>query len=200
LRSALADRRVSAAIIRAYFMTSPIIETTRLKLRPFTTNDVDDLHGLWVDPGVRKYLWDDEVISREQVASVIGESTSLFEARNFGLWGVFPREAETLVGFCGYWFFHDPPQLQLLYGIAPSQWGSGLATEAARAVIRYGFEDLSFDLIIAGADAPNLASLRVMEKAGMRFDKRLVINGLDTVYYTISREEFQPTGSHFKLK
>src|SRR5215216_5435827 len=139
-------------------MASPIIETTRLKLRPFTTGDVGDLHGLWTDPGVRKYLWDDEVISREQVASVVDESMSLFEASNFGLWGVFPREEEALVGFCGYWFFHDPPQLQILYGIAPNQWGSRLATEAARAVIRYGFEELSFDLIIASADAPNPAS------------------------------------------
>jgi len=149
---------------------------------------------------VRKYLWDDEVISREQVASVVDESISLFEASNFGLWGVFPREEETLAGFCGYWFFHDPPQLQLLYGIAPRQWGGGLATEAARAMIRYGFEELLFDRIIASADAPNQASLRVMEKAGMRFDKRLLVNGLDTVYYTISREEFQPMDSHFKMR
>jgi [ribosomal protein S5]-alanine N-acetyltransferase len=183
-----------------YFMTSPIIETARLKLRPFTTANVSDLHSLWIDPGVRKYLWDDEVISREQVASVIDESISLFEASQFGLWGVFFREDETLVGFCGYWFFHDPPQLQLLYGIAPREWGSGLATEAARAVIRYGFEELSFDRIIASADAPNQASLRVMEKAGMRFDRRLLINGLDTVYYTISREEFQPRDSYFKVR
>jgi ribosomal-protein-alanine N-acetyltransferase len=175
------------------------IETARLRLRPFTTDDIDGLHRLWTDPGVRKYLWDDEVISRQQVSSVVDESMSLFEASGFGLWGAFPREGETLIGFCGYWFFHDPPQLQLLYGVAPSHWGKGLAAEAARAVIKYGFEELSFDRVIASADAPNLASLRVMEKAGMTFDKRLPVNGLDTVYYAISREEFQPDDSHYRL-
>jgi RimJ/RimL family protein N-acetyltransferase len=149
---------------------------------------------------VRKYLWDDEVISREQTASVIDESISLFKSNGFGLWGVLHRRGETLIGFCGYWFFHDPPQLQLLYAIAPDHWATGLATEAARSVIAYGFEELSFDRIIASADAPNQASLRVMEKAGMAFDKRLYINGLDTVYYAISREEFQQGDGYFEAR
>jgi RimJ/RimL family protein N-acetyltransferase len=181
-------------------MAFPIIETTRLLLRPFAADAVDDIHRLWVDPCVRKYLWDDEVISREQASSVVGESISLFQSGGFGLWGAFAREDETLIGFCGYWFFHEPPQLQLLYGIAPTHWGKGLAAEAARAVIRYGFQELSFDRIIASADAPNVASFRVMEKAGMTFDKRVFINGLDTVYYAISREDFQPDDTHSNLR
>jgi ribosomal-protein-alanine N-acetyltransferase len=53
---------------------------------------------------------------------------------------VLPREEDTLIGFCGFWFFYDPPELQLLYGIAPDRWGKGLAAEIARAMIRYGFE------------------------------------------------------------
>jgi [ribosomal protein S5]-alanine N-acetyltransferase len=185
---------------RAQSMNQPRIETTRLELRPLTADDVDDIHRLWIHPEVRKYLWDDEVISREHAASVVEESTALFQGRGFGVWGMFARGAETLVGYCGYWFFHDPPQLQLLYGVAPTDWGKGLATEAARAMIRYGFEGLSFDRIIASADAPNPASLRVMEKAGMSFDKRVFINGLDTVYYMVSREEFHVDDSYFKVR
>jgi RimJ/RimL family protein N-acetyltransferase len=175
-------------------MAFPIIETARLRLCPLTTDAVDDIHRLWIDPNVRKYLWDDEVISREQASSAVEESISLFQASGYGLWGVFARGDKTLIGFCGYWFFHDPPQLQLLYGIAPTHWGKGLAAEAATAVIEYGFEELTFDRIIASTDAPNLASLRVMEKAGMTFDKRVFINGLDTIYYAISREDFKPSG------
>jgi ribosomal-protein-alanine N-acetyltransferase len=108
---------------------------------------------------------------------------------------VLPREEDTLIGFCGFWFFYDPPELQLLYGISPDRWGKGLATEIARAMIRYGFEEHSFDRIIASADAPNLASLRVMEKAGMTFEKRVCINGLDLVYYALAREAFHPDES-----
>ena len=101
-----------------------------------------------------------------------------------------PEAEEALIGFCGFWFFHEPPRLELLYGIAPAYWNRGLATEAARAMMRYGFEELSFERIEASTDAANLASSKVMERAGMSFWKREPTNGLDTVYYAISREAF----------
>ena len=167
------------------------IKTARLRLRPFGPDDVDDVHRLWREPEVRRYLWDDELISRERAAAVIEESIAAYESGGLGLWGVFRHDEELLVGFCGFWFFHEPPQLQLLYGIAPEHWGRGLATEAARAMMKYGFEELSFERIEASADAPHLASLRVMEKAGMRFEKRVCANGLDTVYYAAARSEFE---------
>ena len=46
------------------------IETERLRLRPLTANDLEDLHLLWTDADVRKYLWDDQVISREQAEEI----------------------------------------------------------------------------------------------------------------------------------
>ena len=58
-------------------------------------------------------------------------------------------------------------------------------------MIRYGFETLGFDEIIASADAPNEGSIRVMEKVGMKFQKRVLIDGLDTIYYVISRRDFE---------
>src|SRR5262245_58754509 len=76
-------------------------------------------------------------------------------------------------------YFHDPPQLELLYGIAPDRWNKGLATEAAIAMIGYGFEVLGFERIEASTDALNAASVRVMARAGMRFWKREITNGLD---------------------
>jgi ribosomal-protein-alanine N-acetyltransferase len=170
------------------------IETARLRLRPVAMSDLDAIHELWTDPGVRKYLWDDEVIPIGQAASVIETSRSLFEEDGYGLWVVCPRDEETIIGFCGYWFFHDPPELELLYGIATAQWGRSLATEAARAMIGHGFEKLSFNRIQASTDGLNQASVRVMEKAGMTFDKRTLTNGLDTIYYSITREAFQPDG------
>jgi len=172
-----------------------MIETARLRLRPFTRDDIHDIHRLWIDPDVRKYLWDDEVISRERAASIIEQSIDHFKNTGLGLWAVMPRTDNTLIGFCGYWFFHDPPELQLLYGIAPARWGRGLATEAARAMIGYGFQQHGFDRIVASADEPNRASLKVMEKAGMRFEKQINHNGMETAYYIILREDFQPGNS-----
>ena len=164
--------------------------TARLQFRPFALEDVDDLHRLWTEPGVRKYLWDDEVITREQVESILETSRTLFDASGYGLWAVLPQSEDLLIGFCGFWFFHDPPKLELLYGIAPAYWNRGLATESATAMMRYGFEQLSFERIEGSTDAANSASVRVMERAGMSFSKREQSNGLDTIYYAISRKAF----------
>ncbi len=167
------------------------IETARLFLRPYTRDHLDALHRLWTDPDVRRYLFDDEIMERAWVAAEIEHSLACFEAHGFGQWAMFLKGHDALIGFGGYRFFHEPPKLQLLYGLAPAYWGQGLAAEAAHAMIRYGFEALRFDEIIASTDTPNEASIRVMEKAGMTFQKRLLLDGLDTIYYVISRATFE---------
>ncbi len=172
-------------------MDSPRIETARLLLRPYTRDDLDDLHRLWTDPDVRRYLFDDEIMERAWVATEIEHSLACFETQGFGQWAMFLKGHHALIGFCGYRSFLDPSEVQLIYGLAPAHWGQGLAPEAARALIRYGFDTLDFDEIIASADAPNEASFRVMEKTGMTFQKRVFIDGLDTIYYAISREDFE---------
>ena len=163
------------------------LESERLRLRPLAATDVDDLHRLFTQPGVRKFLWDDETIPRERTAGVVERSTASFATQGFGLWAVSSKDREGLIGFCGFLHFHDPPQLELLYGIAPDHWNKGLATEAAIAMIGYGFEVLGFERIEASTDALNAASVRVMERAGMRFWKREITNGLDTIYYAVDR-------------
>jgi ribosomal-protein-alanine N-acetyltransferase len=103
--------------------------------------------------------------------------------------GLFLNGEDTLIGFSGFWFFHDPPPLQLLYGVAPAHWNKGLATEVAIAMSRSGFAEHSFDRIEASTDGTNRASIRVMEKAGMKFEKRVCLKGIDTIYYSISRHQ-----------
>jgi [ribosomal protein S5]-alanine N-acetyltransferase len=165
------------------------LNSTRLQLLPFTSDDVDDLHRLFIEPGVRKYLWDDEVIAREQTAEIVDKSVASFEANGFGLWAVRVVDEAALAGFCGFWSFHDPPQIELLYGLSTRYWRRGLATEAALAMIAFGFEVLGFERIAASTDAANTASVRVMERAGMRFWKREMTNGLDTIYYVRTTEK-----------
>ena len=176
------------------------IQTAGLRLRPYTRDDLDALHRLWTDPDVRRYLLDDEIVARAFVANEIEQNLVLFETRGFGQCAIRLKGDEALIGFCGYRFFHDPPELQLMYGIAPAYWGRGLTTEAARAMIRFGFEEQGFDKIIAAADAPNTASLRVMEKAGMMFQKRIDVDGLDTIYYVITREDFETDETAYRVR
>jgi [ribosomal protein S5]-alanine N-acetyltransferase len=170
------------------------IETARLRLRPCVESDIDALYRLWTDPDVRRYLWDGVVITREQAAEVVGASAESFGAHGFGQWVILARGGGELIGFCGLRHFGEPPEVEVLYGLAPQFWGRGLATEAARAMLADGFGRLGLERIYAGADPPNAASLRVMEKAGMAFDRRTRVNGLEAVYFVARREDFQPGG------
>ncbi len=175
-------------------MTFHEIETARLRLRPLAKADVDDLHALWSSPEVRKCLWDDVVITRQRTASLVEESLRLFAAHGYGLWGARLHVPEKLVGFGGFWYFHRPSKLELLYGIAPEHWNRGLATEIAQALVRYGFEELEFSEVWASTDAPNAASARVLEKAGLRLERRAVIDGSETLFYCLPRSAFRPAG------
>jgi ribosomal-protein-alanine N-acetyltransferase len=153
-------------------MKSREFETSRLRFRPFRREDLDDLHSLFTDPAVRRYLWDDLIISRQTVVEVIGSSIESFEQNRFGLWCLSFRDKGGLIGFAGLRHFGDPREVEVLYGIAPTHWNQGLATEAALAVLDYGFLHAGLDTIYARADTPNTASIRVMEKCGMMFLER----------------------------
>ena len=180
-------------------MRLPEIETARLRMRPLRPDDLDAFHGIWVDPGVRKYLWDEEVISRERVDTVLVVSTNSFESCGFGIWAMIHRERGALIGFCGFWQFDGGQGFELLYGLAPPYWGMGFATEAARAAIRYGFE-AGLDRVVASTDTENAASLRVMQKAGMGDEKRVVRRDQDQTYYALSREAYEPDDAPFALR
>jgi ribosomal-protein-alanine N-acetyltransferase len=159
-----------------------------------TQNDVDNLHRIWIDPVIRKYLWDDRIIPRETAVEVVEISIRTFKEHGFGIWAVSLRDDPGLIGFCGLRHFEDgqskKPEVEILYGIVPEHSGKGLATEAAKAVLKYGFEEKKLAQIFAGADPPNAASFRVMEKAGMRYFRRAIINSVDTIYYVIRSEDF----------
>lgn len=166
------------------------ITTKRLLLRSMKLDDVDAIHQLWNKPKVRKYLWDDQIIPKNQAIDLVKDSIVSFQDNKFGLWGVFFREETQLIGFSGFWYFHESPQLELLFGIAPNYWGQGLAAEVAKAMIKYGFECLGFQRIMASADRENTASLRVMEKAGMKLERTEYNNNVETVYYSLDLDSF----------
>lgn len=174
------------------------IETERLLLRPLKGTDRNDLHHLFTDPDVRRYLWDDEILPIEQTWAVVQESLRRFASEGTGLFAVARRGRPPMIGFGGFWPF--PQGLEILFGLAPAQWGRGLATELGRTLLRYGFEELQLPKIAGSADAPNAASLRVMEKIGMIRIEKVGTGGRQTVRYSLSREEFQPTKDPYVVR
>ena len=169
--------------------TARRMESDRLELRPATAGDLDSLHGLWTDPSVRKFLFDNEVISKGRLLAEIDASDRIFVSGGLGLWVLLSKREREFVGFCGFRTFRVPPQLQLLYGITPAYRGKGLAVEAGRRVIRYAFEEAGLERVVSSVDLANEASIRVMEQLGMKLWKRERVGNFDGISYSISREE-----------
>jgi ribosomal-protein-alanine N-acetyltransferase len=161
------------------------ILTARLTLRPFTLDAVDEVHALWTDPDVRRFLWDNVVIARERAEEMVRAIVAGFHRNGRGMWLIHETSAAKPCGFCGFLPRKEPDRAELIYGLAPGAWGRGYATESARAVMEYGFETLNLPKIAAAADVPNLASLRVLERLGMRFVRREVVHGVDLLFYEI---------------
>lgn len=168
---------------------SPHLRTPRLLLRPVEPTDERVLHAHWNDPEVRRHLWDDEAVSRATVEAVIRRSQELFSTSGYGLWAVRVPGDPRPVGVCGLRPVEATPLVEIVYSLDPRHWGRGLATEAARAVLRYGFS-LGLDRIAGGADPPNAASVRVLERLGMRHFDDLPVDGRPVPYYAVTRDDF----------
>lgn len=179
----------------ALIIMIPEIETNRLRFRQFTYKDLDDVYQIWTDPQVRKYLQDDEIISKEKAEHTLNYCIDFFQQHGFGIWALLHKEQDDLIGFCGFRFLDDTTEIEILYGIIPSYWGMGLATEAVKAAIEYGFEKHHFEKIV-GANTENIALWRVMELAGMKYEKRTVESDRDVVYYTILRDAWLQSTLH----
>jgi RimJ/RimL family protein N-acetyltransferase len=150
-------------------MSAPTLATPRLRLRPFSPDDVGVLHTQWTDPDVRRYLWDGRVIARDEVVAVVEESIAAFASRGSGFWVIELGTPPVAIGFAGLRPLLDAPDLELYYGLDPRHWGRGYATEASRAVLDYGFDVLGLDAIPIRTDGPNAASVAVMERLGARY-------------------------------
>jgi RimJ/RimL family protein N-acetyltransferase len=159
------------------------LSSARCDLVPVSQADAVALHALWTAPGVRRYLWDGEIIPRERTSEAIATSNDLFERHDFGLWLVRERIDRSLIGFAGIWPFRDAQMFELLYGVDESMWGRGYAVEGAQAVIQYCFHALELPVIAASTDVENAASVRVLEKLGFAQTRRETIDGLDTVFF-----------------
>ena len=163
-----------------------------------THADVEAVHGMWTDPAVRRYLWDDTVISKERAQETVLGIVAGFERNGCGMWLIQERDDAAPCGFCGFLPGAELERAELIYGLLPRAWGRGYALESARAIVAHAFDRLNVAKIVAAADVPNTASIRLMERLGMRFDRREVVGGLDLVFYELDnprRGAEQTTGS-----
>ena len=168
----------------------PEIETERLRHRMLRHKDLTDLMSIVGDGEVMTYIGVEGgiALSREEAQDALTKMIAFWDQRGFGRWAVLNKSTDRMVGLCGLRLMEDTPEL--FYAFAKDVWGLGLATESAKACLRYGLEELGFDRIVAACRHANAASIRVMKKIGMRYEKDINYQGVDALCYAITRENF----------
>ena len=159
--------------------------TDRLQLRKATDADLTDYcRRIYGDPDVMRMLPGRVPLSLEEARPRARMNLiEHWERHGFGPWLiVLPRSAR-VIGHCGLRFWPETADVELLYSLEHSEWGKGYATEAAREAVRAAFEDLRLDRLIAGADAENVASQRVLGKLGLRPWERRGFHGLELLMF-----------------
>ena len=172
-------------------------------------DDLDDLAVIYRDPEVRRYF-PEGILTYEETKEELEWIIDVYYGRyGFGLWGTIYKETGAFIGRCGLlpWTIitgqkgepalrapsEHPPgppgsEVEVAYLLAREYWGQGLGTEAAQAIVDYGFEQLHLPRLICLFDPANEASAAVAENIGMTFERDVKLDGELVPLYSISSE------------
>ncbi|MFL6299366.1 MAG: GNAT family N-acetyltransferase [Terriglobales bacterium] len=175
----------------------PKIETERLLLRPITMKDAPDIFAYASDPEVTKYV---RFVTHESIKDThafIRRVQASYKKGITPLWGMQLKTTGRLIGALGFLQWPNPDQrAELGYVINPIVWGEGYVTEAAKAVCNFGFKKMNVNRIEAGTIVGHVASQRVLEKCGFKFEgvlrQRELIKGKfpDVTMYSLLRSDY----------
>jgi RimJ/RimL family protein N-acetyltransferase len=167
------------------------LRTPRICLRRITANDLDDLARMYRDPVVMATLAG--VRTEEETAGMLKKHLAHWETHGFGWWVMREPQTGEFMGRGGLrnWTIDGQPEMEIGYGLMSKFWGQGLATELARECVRVAFTGLRRADLVSFTLPTNLASRRVMEKAGLRYERDIVHADLPHVLYRIRVEEWE---------
>jgi len=161
-----------------------LITTPRLYLREIVSEDATAMYELNLDPSIKKFTGDDPFQSIAH-AREFWEKYDHYHKHGYGRWAVVLKQTDQVIGWSG--LKNNGDFIDLGYRLIPRYRGKGYATEAAKACLEYGFTKLQMKEIVGRASLENQASIKVLEKIGMRFWKNEKCQGQNAVYYKLSR-------------
>jgi ribosomal-protein-alanine N-acetyltransferase len=168
---------------------SSTLETPRMILRPFQLTDAPVIFTWVGDPEIQRFLYTGPDLSLEQTVARVERYISYQQQYGFSRWLIFDRATGTPIGDAGLLMMPDGVEIELGYRFAKPWWGQGRATEVAAAWLNYAFGPLNIPALVAFAEPENHASIRVMQKIGMRFLRREQLYGKDEIVYGIQRPQ-----------
>ena len=156
----------------------PVLQTERLLLRCFDAGDATFIHELLNDPGWLRHIGDRGIRSADDARLWI--ATRLvdgYRRQGHGFWAVHRREDPKLIGLCGFIKRDTLPEVDVGYAFMPAYRGQGYALEAVQGCLQHGREVLCFKRVLAITSPDNIASQRLLVRAGMRLEDRRALAG-----------------------
>ncbi|GAC1446499.1 MAG: GNAT family N-acetyltransferase [Pyrinomonadaceae bacterium] len=164
--------------------------------RKLTLDDFEVLMRMRANEDVSRYLGTAEMQTPEFVEKRLRFYISCYEKCGFGVSAIIRKADGEFIGWGGLQPLEDSGEIEVGYSFDKPFWGQGYATEVAAGWLRYGFEQLGLERIVAVAQPENIASTNVMEKLGMKYEKTAQHYGTECVFYAISRGEFMKVNSN----
>jgi GrpB-like predicted nucleotidyltransferase (UPF0157 family) len=162
------------------------LETKRLILKLPDYSDFDRIIALRSDPEVMKFIGDGSIQTKARVERFLSIAIPYQEKYGFGFCSVFEKETDEFIGQAGLFhkgFDDKQPDIELAYRLHKKYWNKGYATELAKALVRWAFENLTVDKIVSAAEPENIASQNVLLKSGFLFLGKKKWDGRELFYY-----------------
>jgi ribosomal-protein-alanine N-acetyltransferase len=177
-------------------------EGQNVLLVPYHLSDLDDLYAAYSDPNVMELCMDGTTSKQwveDLITWMVGHCYEVNTPEKIEKFGVSIRHKQSgrVIGWCGLGTLDcDPSEIELFYGLNSQYWRQGFGLEAAQLMLRYGFNVIGLNRIVAVVEKINIGSRRIVEKLHMEFEKTLKISdqnlsgfdGLDL--FSISKEKY----------
>ncbi len=178
------------------------IETERLILRDFLETDQADLFEMDSDPEVHRYLGNRPVKTSDEIKPVIEMVRQQYLDNQIGRWIMVEKATGNVLGWAGLKYIRNTMNsttnfYDVGYRLKQKHWGQGFATEAAKAALEFGFNELNLKEIIGITAIENQASANILKKIGLQFVNQFNDDGMECNWFKITADEWrQNENSH----
>ena len=173
-----------------------MIETERYLIRPLVTDDAAGIFELDSNPKVHAYLGNNPIKTLAEAENTIQFIQQQYKDLGIGRWAIIEKSSGNFVGWTGFKYIIEPVNNHvnyhdLGYRLIESYWGKGIATETAKACLKYAFEVLDLEVVYGICDISNIRSKNILQKCGLKITETFDYDDTPHYWFEINNLEYQ---------